>query len=376
MTGKSSQVDKPEAPPAPPALIPGQDDEALNKFSEKEKAEAAQFEEEERVSIVKKIEEEKQERDKEDKVSAQGNEWVKLIETANKTLLSYGTRPEAKAGRFGGKNDKKGKDWDRAVTNTHNRLSVNYSRYTFIDKSMQDEVGKLLAKMASEGVPSEGSGNESDEDGGEEQKGDGESFSFADLQEAPKGQEWVDLWSGYDEIFGSGKCWEETYKLCQTATTRGALYSVGASCLIFMEKPTELLIMGRSKKMANDRVKKKKVVDKRVAMYLPKITKEAFNDMDAEHKRARKKWPVEFRYINRSMIARIGLIFVQFVEAGTKGKDQWVEGHGGLPSVTTGLIKGSAETKEIKMELLTRYQTAFPLIVSLGFGSLNWKMAG
>lgn len=166
---------------------------------------------------------------------------------------------------------------------------------------------------------------------------------------------------GYHTLGGDGAAWTET------AAWFGALaddikLKVLNSCIIFMEKPTQFLVTGKTKAMMTAGTMAKPVVDVSVALYLPKISDADIAAMDVMDKakmdKNRLTWPDEFKKINTSRIRRVALLGLQLCTRKTDLMDKWYVLYQGRPAVAVVPVKVTGPTRTIKEGDLSSFKNA------------------
>jgi hypothetical protein len=147
-------------------------------------------------------------------------------------------------------------------------------------------------------------------------------------------QEFIDLFGGKFEVAGSGMSYKKILDFMSKKDEKNQARII-ATCISVAEKPRSFVFTGLTKSGKGDR----KSIDKRLAVYLPKLTvediaelrqdKDSFNEMMA----ARKDWDDSFKEVNLSMVIKIAYLAWEFVEHGKFTLvDQLINHWGNVPS--------------------------------------------
>lgn len=171
-------------------------------------------------------------------------------------------------------------------------------------------------------------------------------------------QAWYGTLAGYDTIGGDGVAYS------QAAAEFGALadgvkLKTLDACILFMEKPVDLLITGRSKKMTAGNLAEKGKVDVATAAFLPKLTATELGARTAQQvtdmTTRRAAWPNEFKNVNMSKVKRIALLGLQLSPKYTKVMKEWRKVYSGRPCNATIPAKVTGVTRTIKQAEIDQF---------------------
>jgi len=200
------------------------------------------------------------------------------------------------------------------------------------------------------------------------------------LTELTADDEYIKLFMGYNIIQGGGEGMKECVSWLK-GHSKDHRSKIMTACIIFTEKPSDLLLTGLSKNMKKKGKTKKSVISVEIAKYLPKIAKVAIDAMEPrpalEMKMRRKEWPLEFQLVNMSMVLRCAYIMLQYVlDKMPKVGLDWIKLHGGkrpLEAVVPAKFLGESRKirqagfDKFKMEHdLVKADTDFTVLNNLG----------
>lgn len=174
---------------------------------------------------------------------------------------------------------------------------------------------------------------------------------------------------GYDVFTGGEASWVETKSYLMTLNKvdrKKCLYA----CLVFLEKPPRLLILGltRGDGLPTDALKStSKIVDARIATFLPKLS-DGRNVNEKETKN-RSSWRPEFRMVNISMVKRIGLLYAQYGSSDVSIVKSFREIYGAKPDSSELVVpsKGKEATVSIKKAEFEKFRSMKKIWSSLEF---------
>jgi len=153
------------------------------------------------------------------------------------------------------------------------------------------------------------------------------------LTELAQDDDYVKLFKGYNILEGGGEGMKECISWL-AGKPKDERAKIMIACIIFTEKPSDLLLTGLSKNMARKGKTKKSIISVEIAKFLPKIKKVAIDAMEPrpalEMKMRRKEWPMEFQLVNMSMVLRCAYMMLQYVlDSMPKVGLDWIKLHGG-----------------------------------------------
>jgi hypothetical protein len=148
------------------------------------------------------------------------------------------------------------------------------------------------------------------------------------------------------------------------------------ACIVFSDKPTKLLVTGKTRTDKGDGV----AINPQILKYLPKFTPEEQIGVQAaivaNSPERRPDWYVasQFANVNRTMCHRVALFCLEMdIDCGSV-KDQWISRYGGKPTeVTEGnnVIQSMApDTRRIFMARILKFREEEPYWSKLLTGEL------
>lgn len=168
-------------------------------------------------------------------------------------------------------------------------------------------------------------------------------------------EDFINLFNGLYEIDGGGA--KFTKALDYLSGCAGLKRKrVIQACIVFLEKPTILLMTGSTKRKAVGQA-----VNDRVAGFLPKIPDADMAAMDpvdaAQMARSRHNWSDAFKKVNMSQVKSIALIALALTPAGTiEHVDKWRTKYGGT-SLDCPVPSGKDQTSTIRAQMLQTFRS-------------------
>jgi hypothetical protein len=180
--------------------------------------------------------------------------------------------------------------------------------------------------------------------------------------------------NGKDRISGGGEGWNKMFSFL--FSDLDYVKHRAYACIVFSEKPTRLLVTGKTATGKGDGV----AINSKIARYLPKFTEDENTAMQvalaANAPEKRPDWfnASVFAKINRTMCHRVALFCLETdIDCGSV-KTQWLERYGGPPSGVSeenATIRNMApETRRIFMARINKFKEERPYWENLLAGDI------